>query len=80
MIYHIQKDSWSLDADNPPKQCLSFEISCLVKRHLTQFALWNFGISNELDFFAETRWIYGVKSELPFFKLIIGKSQVFSAR
>ena len=25
MIYHIQKYSWSLDAQNPPKKCLTFE-------------------------------------------------------
>ena len=25
VIYHIQKDSWSLDAQNPPKECLTFE-------------------------------------------------------
>ena len=34
---------------------------------------WNFGLSDELIFF-------GVKSILPFSKLIIGKSQFFSAR
>ena len=25
VIYHIQKDSWSLDAQNPPKKFLTFE-------------------------------------------------------
>ena len=44
-------------------------------------ALWNFGISDEVYFFlTETRSFHGVKSVLPFSKLIIVKSQVFSAR
>ena len=38
MIYHIQKDLWSLDAQNPPKM-FDFWNFLKVERHLTQF-IW----------------------------------------
>ena len=36
VIYYIQKDSWSLDAQNPPKKCFTFENFCSSERRLTQ--------------------------------------------
>ena len=53
MIYYIQKDSYSLDAQNPPKKLLTFEIFGVkeaVDLVRKGSPLWNIGISDELYF------------------------------
>ena len=37
VIYHIQKDSWSLDAQNPPKKVFDLWNFCLSKWRLSGF-------------------------------------------
>ena len=60
-----------------------FEFFLLVERRLTQFVnvppYEILVFPTNFFFLAETKF-HGVKSVLPFSKLIIGKSQVFSAR
>ena len=48
VIYHIQKDSWCLDAENPLKKCLTFETFVLLR------GIWP-GIPPNFIFFSETR-------------------------
>ena len=56
----------------------------LVERLLIRFGrgppLWNFGISDELNFCRRNEVIIWGKSVPPYSKLIIGKGQVFSTR
>ena len=84
MIYHIQKDSWSLDDQNqPPRKIMDFYNFSLVGEASDPVRkgppLWNSGISKMFYFFGKMRWFYRVKSVLPFSKLIVGKSQFFSS-
>ena len=78
MIFHFQKDLWSLDDQNPPRQLWTFFIFHWLEITPTQFVRVPPGISFEPYFFSQNETIYGAKSVLPFCKLIIGKSQVFS--
>ena len=61
VIYHIQKDSWSLDDQNPPKKWLTFLIFHWSEKPPTQFVrvplmkLWYFWRT----FFGKTRWMDG---------------------
>ena len=83
VIFHIQKDPWSLDDQNPHKKMINFYNFSLVREASDPVRkvppLWRSGISDELHFFGKTRSLYGVQSVLPFSKLITGKSKVFSA-
>ena len=65
----------------PSKKCLTFE-TLVRQRGVWPVCkgppLWNFGISNKLNFFQWNDINHGVKSVLPFSILITEKSQVFS--
>ena len=51
VIYHIQKDPWSLDAQNPPKKYLNLKFLFVTEAFdpvREGPPIWNFGISDEL--------------------------------
>ena len=83
MIYHIQKDSWSLDDQNPAKKCLTFfNFFHWLERPVTQIARvppYEFRVfPTNFVFCLQNEKILRGKSILPFSKFIIRKIQIFS--